>query len=104
MLDSYWLILAGYVIVSLTGLAICKQVAIKCSGKAASTSWFWLSIVLTVFWGMVQLNVANAGYIIFFEETKQYLEENELARLSALIVTLLLTGCTPRPERNKSIL
>ncbi|EIK94989.1 hypothetical protein PMM47T1_18590 [Pseudomonas sp. M47T1] len=101
MADSYWLILGSYLLVSISGLIFCKWVATRLSGLTASTPWFWLSIALTVAWGMVQLNVAKYGGVIFFEGTKKYLEENELVRLCALIITLLLTGCTPRPEKKR---
>lgn len=97
------MILGSYLLLSIISLIFCKWVANRLSGRTASTPWFWLSIALTVACGMVQLNIAKYGSVIFFEGTKKHLEENELVRLCALIITLLLTGCTPRPEKKRPV-
>jgi hypothetical protein len=52
-------------------------------------------------WGMVQLNVARYGYVLFFPSTQGFLIDNYWVRWVAFVSALLQTACIPSKAPSK---
>jgi len=90
---------AFYLTLSIAGFAGCRWLSIVLSGPKASTGWYWLSISVTFFWGMVQLNTARNGSILFLDPTSNTFLANEPVRWSAFVGSLLQALCIPHAEK-----
>ncbi|WP_455923716.1 hypothetical protein [Pseudomonas putida] len=101
MTSSELLITGLYLAVSIAGFALCRWLAIALSGPRASTRWYWLSVITTITWGMVQLNTARNGSFLFLAPENQLFMSNEPVRWVAFVGSLLQTLCTPDSEKPK---
>jgi hypothetical protein len=68
------------------------------SGPQLKPIVFWCFFALSMFWGMVQFNVARHGYILFIPSSAEITSTNYLVRWVAFISAVLQTVCIPSKE------
>lgn len=88
-----------YFLVSLIVFVIFFKISRNISGVNFSAGWFWFFLIWVMLWGMIQLDVARNGYILFIPVSKVIIEDNYLIRWVAFISSILQVFCLPGKEK-----
>lgn len=98
-MNSVPLITALYFLASLVAFLAFYTTSKNISGVNFRSGWFWFFFAWAMLWGMVQLNVARHGYILFAPSSKDIIENNYLVRWIAFISAIFQTACIPSKEK-----
>lgn len=98
---SEYIVAAGYLIFSLSGLFIIVKLKHLFSGRKLNSITFFIFLLVTSFFGIIHFSILEKGVSVLFTFVNQWIEGNTIVRSIATVFLFVHAFISPSSSESK---